>query len=151
MSRTIAREIAMKLAFSHLLGGGGDYGELLELSGYDSEPTVDDVKFALSIVSGVEKVKDELDHYIGECSQGWSVDRMPGVDLCILRTAAYEFIYYESKAGEVINDAVDLAKQFGGDRSPRFVNGVLGGMFRAYKKGLIVPFGIEKQAEPAGE
>lgn len=140
----------MKLAFAHLLGGGGDYGGLSKLSGYDAEPTVDDMNFALAVVAGVEQTKDELDHYIGECSHGWSVERMPGVDLCILRIAAYEMLYKNTSAGVAINEAVELAKQFGGDRSPNFVNGVLGGVARAFEKGLIVPAGVEIQAEPAG-
>ncbi|MGI6192619.1 MAG: transcription antitermination factor NusB [Christensenellales bacterium] len=149
MSRKIAREIAMKLAFARLLGGDGNYSGFLKLSGYEAEPTEDDMSFAVSVVSGVEQTKDELDHYIGECSHGWSVDRMPTVDLCILRIAAYEMIYRNTSAGIAINEAVELAKQFGGDRSPNFVNGVLGGIARAYEKGLIVPAG--DIPEPAGE
>jgi N utilization substance protein B len=151
MSRRVAREIAMKLVFARLLGGSGDYSGFLKLSGYDAEPTLDDITFAMSIVGGVEETKDELDHYIGECSHGWSVARMPGVDLCILRIAAYEMIYQKTSAGVAINEAVELAKQFGGDRSPNFINGVLGWIARAYEKGLIVPAGDVVPAGPAGD
>lgn len=150
MSRRIAREIAMKLAFAHLLGGGGDYLEILSLSGYEAELSADDAKFAMEVVSGVEETKNELDHYIGECAHGWAVDRMPGVDLCILRIAAYEMLFSGTGAAIAINEAVELAKQFGGDRSPNFVNGVLGGIARAFDKGLIVPAGAAAPAEPAG-
>lgn len=151
MSRRIAREIAMKLAFAHLLGGGGNYGDMMNLSGYDAEPTTDDLKFAHTTVMGVEQTKNELDHYIGECAHGWTADRMPNVDLCILRIATYEMLYNNTSAGVAINEAVELTKQFGGDRSPNFVNGVLGGIARAYEKGLIVPRGADDSEDDAPE
>lgn len=142
----------MKLAFARLLGGDGSYSGFLKLSGYgEDEPSQDDVEFATSVVEGVEQTKDELDHYIGECSHGWSIARMPSVDLCILRIATYEMIYNKTSPGVAINEAVELAKQFGGDRSPNFVNGVLGGIARAYEKGLIVPAGDVKEDNTAEE
>ena len=73
---------------------------------------------------------------------------MPSVDLCILRIATYEMLYRNTSAGVAINEAVELAKQFGGDRSPNFVNGVLGGIARAQEKGLIVPAGDEDGGSP---
>jgi len=141
MSRRIAREMAMKIAFAHVFGGGGAYGDMLELSGYEAAYSPEDKRFALEIVNGVEANKDELDHYIGLCSNEWSVDRMPSVDLSILRIAAYEILFSGTSSGIAINEAVELAKQFGGERSPGFVNGVLGGIARAYEKGAIVPNG----------
>lgn len=139
----------MKLAFARLLGGDGSYSGFLKLSGYeDAEPSQEDESFAAEIVAGVERTKDELDHYIGQCSHGWSVQRMPSVDLCILRIATYEMLYRNTSAGVAINEAVELAKQFGGDRSPNFVNGVLGGIARAQEKGLIVPAGDEDGGSP---
>ena len=141
MSRRIAREMAMKIAFAHVFGGGGAYGDILELSGYAPEYSEEDRNFALEIVDGVDANVDELDHYIGLCSNEWSVDRMPSVDLSILRIAAYEILFSGTSSGIAINEAVELAKQFGGDKSPGFVNGVLGGLVRAYEKGIIAPTG----------
>ena len=69
---------------------------------------------------------DEIDQALNERVQGWNTERMGKVDLTILRLAVYEVIYDESiPTGVAINEAVELAKKFGQDSSPSFVNGVL--------------------------
>lgn len=71
------------------------------------------------------KVPD-LDNRINEVAQGWKTRRMGKVDLTILRLALYEMLYDEEVPEKVaINEAVELAKKFGGDESPAFINGVL--------------------------
>ena len=73
----------------------------------------------------IEKL-DEIDQALNERVQGWNTERMGKVDLSILRLAVYEVIYDESiPTGVAINEAVELAKKFGQDSSPSFVNGVL--------------------------
>ena len=73
----------------------------------------------------IEKL-DEIDQALNERVQGWNTERMGKVDLTILRLAVYEVIYDESiPTGVAINEAVELAKKFGQDSSPSFVNGVL--------------------------
>jgi N utilization substance protein B len=71
---------------------------------------------------------EELDAMIADTSQNWSIERMPLADKNILRVIVYEMLYGEDVPLSVsINEAVELAKDFGGeDESPRFVNGVLG-------------------------
>lgn len=89
----------------------------------DGEP--DD--YALSLVNGVESRLAELDAVIGETSEHWSVGRMPLVDRNILRIATLELLHHEDVPPSVaINEAVELAKVYGGDDSSKFVNGVLG-------------------------
>ena len=69
----------------------------------------------------------ELDEAINEVSSGWKTSRMSKVDLTIIRLAVYEMRYEEDIPVAVsINEAVELAKKFGGDESPSFINGVLG-------------------------
>jgi N utilization substance protein B len=69
---------------------------------------------------------DEIDTILSEISSGWKLNRMGKVDLTILRLAVYEIRYDEEVPVKVaINEAVELAKKFGGDDSPGFVNGVL--------------------------
>ena len=69
---------------------------------------------------------DEIDLKINEISDGWKTSRMAKVDLAIIRVAVYEVLYDEDvPTGVAINEAVELAKQFGTDDSPSFVNGVL--------------------------
>ena len=64
----------------------------------------------------------EIDNIINELSIGWRIERMPKVDLCVLRVAIYEMLYRDDiPCGVSINEAVELAKQFGGDRSSAYI------------------------------
>ena len=69
---------------------------------------------------------DEIDAALNEKVQGWNTARMGKVDLTVLRLAVYEIMFDEEiPTGVAINEAVELAKKFGQDSSPAFVNGVL--------------------------
>ena len=69
---------------------------------------------------------DEIDAMLNEKAKGWSTNRMGKVDLTILRLAVFEIKYDEEiPTGVAINEAVELAKKFGQDSSPAFINGVL--------------------------
>lgn len=69
---------------------------------------------------------EEIDTQLNQKAKGWSTDRMGKVDLTILRLAIYEIQYDEEvPTGVAINEAVELAKKFGQDSSPAFINGVL--------------------------
>lgn len=84
--------------------------------------------YGLSLVRGIHEHKDAIDEHLVQTSENWSLARMPIVDRSILRLATYEMMYVDDVPTSVaINEAVELAKDFGGeDESPRFVNGVLG-------------------------
>ena len=81
------------------------------------------------IFEKVEKISEkleEIDAKINEVSEGWKTGRMGKVDLTVIRLAVYEMLYEEDVPAKVaINEAVELAKQYGTDNSPSFVNGVL--------------------------
>lgn len=81
------------------------------------------------IFEKVEKISEkieEIDAKINEVSEGWKTGRMGKVDLTLIRLAVYEMLYEEDVPAKVaINEAVELAKQYGTDDSPSFVNGVL--------------------------
>lgn len=69
----------------------------------------------------------EVDKLIGDTAEGWKLGRLAKVDLSILRLAVYEMKFDEDvPEGVAINEAVELAKKFGGDDSPAFINGILG-------------------------
>lgn len=84
-------------------------------------------EYFLDIVQGVMEKKDEIDGLIQNHARGWSLDRMPKVDLAIMRLAIYELKFRQDIPWNVsINEAVELAKKYGGDQSKTFINGVLG-------------------------
>ena len=84
--------------------------------------------YVIVLVDGVEKYKELIDVHLKDTSENWSLERMPIIDRSILRLATFEMKYVEGVPLSVsINEAVELAKDFGGeDDSPRFVNGILG-------------------------
>lgn len=92
--------------------------------------------YAQQLVDGVSAQKEAIDAELSMYAQDWKVSRMPAVDRNILRIAVYEMKYQEEKIddGVAINEAVELAKRFGTDRSPKFINGVLGKLSRATKE-----------------
>ena len=116
----------MKLAFARLFGGEDTYDAVLDKSGITETLTEEDVAFSDAVLSGIEAHQEEIDPLIGELAIGWSIERMPRVDLSILRVAIYEMMYRRDIPYSVsINEAVELAKKFGGDEAPAFVNGIL--------------------------
>ena len=127
MSRKSAREIAVKMAYSKLFGCDDTFATVSEISGIETEPTKEDVDFANGIVDGIAEHGDEIDELIGSCSKGWTLGRISRVDISILRVAVYELMF-DKKAPKkvIINEAVRIATKYGGDDSPRFINGILG-------------------------
>ena len=129
MNRTLAREVAMKLVYSRLVGGNDTQDAILEKSEIGEPLAEEDSVFAEQLVSGVAEHAEELDELISAHAIGWSIGRIDKVDLAILRIAAYEIRYLdEIPVGASINEAVKLAKQFGGDHSYSFINGILGSL-----------------------
>ena len=88
MSRSLAREVAMKLAYSRLLGGEDTPAAVLEKSGEAEPLSVEDAAFAEALAAGVEARADELDAVIAAHAIDWSIGRIARVDLSILRIAA---------------------------------------------------------------
>ena len=86
--------------------------------------------FAKELVVGVMADRDALDERIGRCARNWRVDRMATVDRNVLRLAAYELTAADTPTSVVIDQAIELARRFGDDPSPAFVNGVLDAVAR---------------------
>ena len=133
--RTASRKSAVQVLYagvirnrraSELLSGG----EILCLDDALSD-------YALMLVEGVEVHEAEIDERLESISENWSVCRMPIMDRTILRLALFEMLYVDDVPTSVsINEAVELAKEFGGeDDSPRFVNGMLGRVARQMEAG----------------
>jgi N utilization substance protein B len=96
---------------------------LMEESGLSGE----NADFAQGLVRGVIKNRKKIDQHIENFAPAWPVEQIPVVDRNILRLAIFEILIDNSVPVKVaINEAVELAKTFGSDSSPRFINGVLG-------------------------
>ncbi len=81
--------------------------------------------FAKELVLGVANHRAALDALVAEHARNWRIERMASVDRNVLRLGAYELAHGEAPVPVVIDESVELARRFGGDRSPAFVNGVL--------------------------
>lgn len=88
------------------------------------------MEFARRLVAGVASRASELDTLVGQHARNWRVERMAAVDRNVLRLGAFELRETDTPVPVVIDEAVDLARRFGGDTSPSFVNGVLDAIAR---------------------
>lgn len=104
---------------------------LYEAEAQESELATDDLSAkAARIARGVWNLRDELDDAIDSASTGWRVERMPAVDLNVLRIAVWELNNTETPSAVIISEAVKLVKEYSTERSGAFVNGVLGALDR---------------------
>jgi N utilization substance protein B len=125
LERSRARRQALQILYQRDITGES-VGVILGSGIYSVEDGEPDA-FCRALVCGVEEHLPELDETIGEVSENWSVSRMPLVDRNILRLATYEITFAPDVPPSVsINEAVELAKVYGGEDSSKFVNGVLG-------------------------
>jgi transcription antitermination protein NusB len=84
-------------------------------------------EYTMQLIEGYSENAQRIDELISTYSVGWTLDRMPVVDRCILRLAAYELIWSEEvPEAVVIDEALDIAREFSTDESPPFINGLLG-------------------------
>ena len=96
----------------------------------EDQPLADDLAdFARQIIFGVLPLTANLDQILARYAPEWPLDQIAAIDRNILRMALWEFaVYHETPIKVAINEAVELAKHFGSDSAPRFVNGVLGAL-----------------------
>ncbi len=124
--RTVARRVALQVLYTGEITGTPAV-QVAESGTFPTEegPMSD---YALVLVRGVEEQRAIIDSSLRAAAENWSLGRMPIVDRSILRLAVYEMKFVDDVPVSVsINEAVELAKDFGGeDDSSRFVNGVLG-------------------------
>lgn len=132
MKHTLSREIAMKRLYAETVGGKDSIEDALEQTeqgALDDE----DAFFSDRLYEGVHAHMEEIDREIETYAKDWSIQRIAKVDLSILRIAVYELLFEPGiPVGATVNEAVELAKLFGGDKSPAFINGVLGAVANAH-------------------
>jgi len=110
-----------------------DFIKVLERNIEDYAPGVDEPEFAWNLAKGVVENLDKIDPIIEKAAPEWPIDRIPIIDRNVLRLGLYELIFAdkdEVPSKVAINEAVEIAKNYGGPNSGKFINGVLGTVFR---------------------
>ena len=94
-------------------------------------PQFDDHGFVHDVINGVLKYQEAIDAYITKYATEWPLDQITIVDRNILRIGVYELIFNDEIPAKVaINEAIEIAKTFGSESSGKFVNGVLGAIYK---------------------
>jgi transcription antitermination protein NusB len=135
-NRHLGRIVAMQTLYEHDFRGGDSTGldlpPILERNLDEFRTNIDDTDFVKDVVDGVHKHQEEVDGIIGPAAPEWPVDQIAKIDKIILRIGVYELmIKHEVPPKVAINEAVELAKTFGGENSSKFINGVLGTIYRS--------------------
>jgi N utilization substance protein B len=95
------------------------------------QETIDDKEFIEQLVKGVDDHQEAIDDIIRPVAPEWPIEQIARIDRIVLRIGVYELIFAKDVPPKVaINEAVELAKAFGGDNSSKFINGVLGTVLR---------------------
>src|SRR3989339_590741 len=132
-NRHLARSIAMQSLYQWDFAGQNKKGleELVFFNLKEFAPDFDDKGFTFDLVRGVIKKVKEVDKLIEKYAPEWPIGQITLVDRNILRLGIYELKFVEEIPSKVaINEAIELAKTFGGNASGKFVNGVLGAIYR---------------------
>lgn len=97
--------------------------------------TIDDKAFIEQLVNGVDKRQGQIDDVIRPVAPEWPIEQIARIDRVILRIGVWELLFEKGVPPKVaINEAVELAKAFGGDNSSKFINGVLGTVLREHEQ-----------------
>jgi N utilization substance protein B len=124
-ARSKARKRAVDVLYAAALRDADPVTLLLERNETAEQPAPND--YATTLVEGVVAHRERIDELLTEHAEGWTLDRMPFVDLAVLRLGVYELLWASDVPDPVaIDEAVQLARSLSTDDSPRFVNGVLG-------------------------
>lgn len=135
MNRSAAREQAFKLLYS-LEIQQEDTQELVELyienSGITDEKTKD---YLINTIEGIREKKAEVDELISKNLKAeWQLDRIPKINISLLKIAIYEMLYKEVPYKVAINEVIELAKKYGEDNAPAFINGILASIVKENMK-----------------
>lgn len=126
MGRRQSREIALQALFQVDVGKA-DPEYAVNYLALDSGAKKEDIDFARELVLGTMVNLQEIDRIIALYSKDWQLERMARVDRNIMRLSVYEIMYRDDiPPGVSVNEAVELAKVFGGEDSGKFINGILG-------------------------
>ncbi|MBN9492375.1 transcription antitermination factor NusB [bacterium] len=106
------------------------------------------VEFGRAAIRGIEDCHSAIDAYIADAAPRYPIATLAVVDRNILRLAIWELLTEESAAAAVVNEAVEMARRYGGESSPRFVNGVLRTISQRIERERATPGEAEPQTHP---
>ncbi|HSX00615.1 MAG TPA: transcription antitermination factor NusB [Candidatus Saccharimonas sp.] len=134
-NRHLGRIVAMQTLYEYDFRGGETAGldlpPILERNLDEFRDSIDDTDFVRDVVDGVNQNQEKLDGIIAPAAPEWPVEQIAKIDKIILRIGVYELCLKREVPPKVaINEAVELAKTFGGENSSKFINGVLGTIYR---------------------
>jgi N utilization substance protein B len=131
-NRHLARAVALQSLYEwDFYRGDRNPVEVAQRNLEDFASELDEKEFSLNIANGVLEHHTEIDQTIKKFAPDWPLEKITTVDRNILRIATFELLFSEEIPSKVaINEAIELAKTFGGESSGRFVNGVLGAIYR---------------------
>jgi len=132
LGRIVALQSLYEQDFRHEADDASfDMSEVLARNVSRYRETIDDIEFIEKLVAGVTKHQAELDNILQPLAPEWPINQIARMDRVTLRIGAYELLHTKDVPPKVvINEAVELAKAFGGDNSSKFINGVLGSLLR---------------------
>lgn len=152
-NRHLSRTIAMQSLYQWDFLGMPDekLDEIIQFNRHEFAPNFNDEGFVNTLVQGVIANRSDIDDVIARFAPDWPLETLTIVDRNILRLGVYE-LKFDAKipAKVAINEAIELAKGFGGPSSGRFVNGVLGAVFKdMLAKGEVKEVDQVKAVEPS--
>lgn len=148
-NRHLARTIAMQALYEwDFSSGQREIKKIVEHAFTEFAPSFDDKGFVEDLVRGVMDNLETLNNLIVKYAPEWPLDQITVIDRNVLRLGVYELKFSEAVPSKVaINEAIELAKTFGGESSGKFVNGVLGAIYRdIISRGEEKPVDKEKPA-----
>lgn len=131
MSRKLAREKAYQVLFGINFDEKFDYKKSLEEMQKEWKLNERDLKFLNELCLGVQTNKDELLKVLEENLKDYKLNQLYQSDKVVLLIAIYEMIHTETPKNVIINEAIEIAKAYGIEKSPKFVNGVLSGVIKS--------------------
>ncbi len=132
-NRHLARTIAMQTLFAWDFNGKKNetIEALIDENFENFAPQFDDGGFVRETVKSIIDHSEEIDNYIRRYATEWPLEQITIVDRNVLRIGIYELLYSENIPPRVaINEAIEIAKAFGGESSGKFINGVLGAIYK---------------------
>lgn len=130
MTRREARELIMKMLYERSFHDESEVAGILEQNVESIQGKVK--SFVKEEFLGIINHQEEIDAMISQSASNWSLDRIAKIDLMLLRMAVYEMKWGEDVPPKVaINEAIEIAKLYSTDKSPKFINGVLGKVSKA--------------------